>query len=155
MNLRNIVLLSTMGIILSLSCMFAGCSITQVDKHEFGYVYNRFNGEIEVLERDGLIFRPWPKYLVQTIDERPYQVSITANTNIGQRVLNAKLVRFDPEGIQEFIAWHGRGAGSTPSDLQEIFKCYAFDKDGGANCPFITVLNEIQASQIPDGPKIQ
>jgi len=114
-----------------------------VDNYELGFTYNRFSGKIEVLNHTGWVVRtPW-EYCVHKIDLRPYQLSISANS----RVLNAKLVRFNPEGLATFIEWHGRDAGDSLYNLQEILKCYAFDKADGKDCPFLTVLQELAPGQ--------
>ncbi|MFA5022506.1 MAG: hypothetical protein WC508_05515 [Patescibacteria group bacterium] len=121
--------------------------MTFVDKHELGYVFNRFSGEIKALDRSGWVIT-WPiKYDVNTIDLRPYQVSISVDLKVSQRILNAKLVRFNPEGLDTFIAWHGRGAGGDVESLKEILKCYAFDKQNGEDCPFLTVISELSPNQ--------
>lgn len=129
--------------------------VTLVDNYELGFTFDRFTGKIEVLDRTGYIVRNPIKYAVHAIDLRPYQISITANfgsssgntSGVPSRVLNAKLVRFNKDGLMTFVAWHGRNAGDHLSNLQEIMKCYAFDKEGGKDCPFITVLSEINPSQ--------
>lgn len=133
------ILWGTAGLLI-LSLIYAPFCFCRIDKHEVGFSYNRFTGEIQQLNRQGWIMMWWPKYTVHTIDCRPYQIQITANTNVGNRVLNAKLVRFKPEGIETFIAWHGRDAGNDLENLKEIFKCYVFAPDGGKSCPFIEVL---------------
>jgi hypothetical protein len=142
------------GIIILL--LFCATFVTFVDKHEFGFVHNRFSGAVEVLDRTGFIVR-WPiKYKTHHVDCRPYQLSITASfgddskSDIPSRVLNAKLVKFNPAGLKDFITWHGVNAGDDLKNLKEIMKCYAFDKYGGKNCPFITVLSEINPSQTPE-----
>lgn len=131
--------------------------VSFVDNYELGFVYNRFSGEIKVLNRTGyFIFTPF-KYSVHAIDLRPYQISITASfgsekatSGIPSRVLNAKLVRFEPRGLMTFVEWHGRSAGDSLNNLKEIMKCYAFDKEDGRDCPFIAVLSEMNPSQSPD-----
>lgn len=129
--------------------------VSFVDNYELGFTYNRFTGEIKPLDRTGYIVR-WPiKYAVHAIDLRPYQISITAHvgadttSGVPSRVLNAKLVRFNPTGLITFVAWHGRDAGDNLYNLKEIMKCYAFDKENGKDCPFITVLSELNPSQTP------
>ncbi|MDD5050783.1 MAG: hypothetical protein PHV93_03525 [Candidatus Pacebacteria bacterium] len=121
--------------------------VTFVDNYEFGFAYDKFTGKIEPIEHTGWVSRtPW-RYSVHTIDLRPYQLSISANS----RVLNAKLVRFNPKGIDTFVEWHGRSAGDKLSDLQEILKCYAFDRAEGRDCPFLTVIQELAPGQgMPD-----
>ncbi len=128
--------------------------IHSVGKHEIGFTYNRFNGEIKILNRQGWFWFWSPKYVVHTIDQRPYQIKITATLGIGDRVLNAKLVKFNPKGLDQFVAWHGRDAGDNVRPLQEIFKCYAFAPDGGASCPFIEVISETSPTGAdPNGTK--
>ncbi len=118
-----------------------------VDKHEFGYVFDRFTGVVTVVDHSGWVMRNPIRYTVNKIDLRPYQVSITADLGVSQRILNAKLVRFNPAGLTTFIAWHGRGAGSDIESLKEIMKCYAFDREEGRDCPFLVVISEIAPSQ--------
>lgn len=138
--------------------IFRWTCVTFVDNYEQGFTYDRFAGKIEKLNRTGYIIRCPVKYVVHAIDLRPYQLSITANfgaqgtSGIPARVLNAKLVQFNPAGLDTFVAWHGRDAGDALGNLQEIMKCYAFGKDGGRDCPFITVLSEINPSQTPTLP---
>lgn len=117
--------------------------MTFVDKHELGFTFDRFTGEIKQVDHSGWVITPPIRYSVNKIDLRPYQVSISAN----ERILNAKLVRFDPAGLDTFIAWHGREAANNLEDLKEILKCYAFDKQNGADCPFLIIDNEISPDQ--------
>ena len=60
---------------------------------------------------------------------RPRQLCINANN----RVLNCKLVRFNPAGFQQFVAWHGANAFDDDDAGYEILKSYAFDTSGGTN----------------------
>lgn len=134
--------------------MFMAMFVTNQERHEFAYSFDRYTGNIECFTNSGWIVRTPIRYSVHTIDMRPIQITISAN----QRVLNAKLVRFDPRGIKTFIEWHGRGAGegsnrdglhgTSTSNLAEILKCYAFDKVDGKDCPFLEVLQEIAPNQV-------
>lgn len=117
--------------------------VTFIDNHEFGFIYDKFDGTIEKMEHTGWIVRNPFAYAVHAIDMRPYQVSISAN----ERILNAKLVRFNPVGLETFIEWHGRDAGDRLDNLKEILKCYAFDRDEGRDCPFLTVSSVLAPSQ--------
>ena len=117
--------------------------VTFVDKHELGFSFDRFSGKIERLERTGWVVLNPVRYDVNTIDLRPYQVTINANA----RILNAKLIRFNSDGLETFVEWHGRDAGSRTYDMLEILKCYAFDKSDGKDCPFLTVVSEISPAQ--------
>lgn len=121
-----------------------------VDNYELGFVYNKVTGTITKLERTGyFLYPPW-FYSVHAIDLRPIQLQITANSDggsmsgINQRVLNAKLVRFNPNGLTEFVEWHGRDAGDSRNALAEILRCYAFNRAEGQDCPFITIQNELE-----------
>lgn len=118
--------------------------VTGVEKHEFAYTFDRLSGSISEVTNSGWVIRTPIRYKVYTIDCRPIQITISAN----QRVLNAKLVCFNPQGLKEFIEWHGAGAGNNMnSPLSEILKCYAFDTVNGADCPFLTVLQDIAPNQ--------
>lgn len=135
------------AIIFVLGLISAAICINSIDKHEYGYKFNRFNGDIETIGRSGwVVVNPF-EYAVHKIDLRPYQLRITANIGVGERILNAKLCRFDPAGLQTFIEWHGRGAGDNVEELKEILKCYAFAVDGGKSCPFLKVDAEINPKQ--------
>ncbi len=72
------------------------------------------------------------------------QVCINANA----RVLNCKLVRFNPDGLDLFLSWHGRndyhGPNTTSTDnLSPILMSYAFD-GSGTEYPFLTVLRDLR-----------
>ena len=125
------------------SILFFGAWVRHVDKHELGFSYDKADGKIEILNRNGWWIRTPVRYSVHTIDTRPYQISISAN----QRILNAKLVRFDSKGLETFIQWHGRDAGDNLGNLLEILKCYAFDRAEGRDCPFLEVISEIAPPQ--------
>ncbi len=120
-----------------------GAWVRHVDRHELGFSYDRMTGQIEILKRYGWWIRTPIRYSVHTIDMRPYQTTLSAN----QRILNAKLVRFDPKGLETFVEWHGRNAGDNLPNLLEILKCYAFDRAEGRDCPFLEVVSEIAPSQ--------
>jgi hypothetical protein len=121
--------------------------VTFVDNYEMGFTYDNFSGKIERIESTGWIVRNPIKYSVHHLDLRPYQVTITANTSVQNRILNAKLVRFNPNGLDKFVEWHGRSGGDEHSNMLEILKCYAFDRDDGKDCPFLTVVSELAPGQ--------
>ncbi len=145
---KKLTILAALAAILLLGGIYVGLCYHSVDKHECGFTYDRFSGEITLLERQGWFLLAWPKYDVHAIDCRPYQLRITADIKVGDRVLNAKLVQFNPKGIKEFVAWHGRDAGDDAKNLKEILKCYAFSPDGGASCPFLEVVSETKLGSV-------
>lgn len=117
--------------------------VTHIDNYEIGFVFDKVTGKVERIDKQGWVVRTPIRYSVHAIDGRPYQITISAN----ERVLNAKLCRFNPEGLDTFVEWHGRAAGDMRSNLLEILKCYAFDKEGGKDCPFLEVIDEVAPSQ--------
>lgn len=142
----TIIVSVVLGIITFL--IWYGAWVNFVENYEYGFSYDKFTGKIEKVKHSGwIVAKPWEK-TIHKIDLRPYQVSITGQLNgINQRVLNAKLVRFDTLGLQTFIEWHGRSAGDNVENLKEILKCYAFDRDEGRDCPFLKVENVLAPSQ--------
>ena len=133
--------------------------VTNVENYELCFTFDRFNGgKIETVNHQGWIVKTPFRYSVHTIDLRPYQITISAN----KRVLNAKLVKFNPVGLETFVQWHGRKAADNighdsymdsmgnlqPSTgLLDILKCYAFDKAEGKDCPFLTILQDVNFNQ--------
>ena len=135
--------------------------VTKVDNYELAFNYNWWDGKVEKINRTGWITRTPIINSVHTIDLRPYQISITADiqknvssgqSGIGARILNAKLVRFNPKGLDTFIEWHGRAAGNDTREMLEILKAYAFNWEGGRSCPFLTVLGVVAPNQIEPTP---
>lgn len=109
-----------------------------VDNYEVGYRFNARTGVIEVLDRTGWIRKEPFFEMIGTVDTRPMQVCINANS----RVLNCKLVQFDPRGLPLFLRWHGRDWNTT-STLEEILKSYAYD-GSGRNYPFLRIVRQLQ-----------
>ncbi len=119
--------------------------VTFIDNYEMGYIYDAGNGgSITILDHTGYVVTTPFLRSVHTIDLRPMQVCMNANA----RVLNCKLVKFNPAGFDTFIAWHGRGdydggnctqmtdSHVTCGKLNEILKSYAFDDK--QDYPFFT-----------------
>ena len=121
-------------------CLF----VSKIENWELGYTFDKVSGEVEKIDKKGWVIRTPVRYGVHRIDLRPHQITISAYQ---KRVLNAKLVQFNPAGLDTFVVWHGRGAGDDLNDLLEILKCYAFDPTGGKDCPFLTVVQEITPNQ--------
>ena len=128
--------------LLGVGIWYKAC-VNFVDNYQLGFTFHKFGGEVKILNYSGwVVVNPW-SYQVHTIDLRPYQVTISAN----ERILNAKLVKFDPAGLDTFVKWHGRDAGDKTYNMLEILKCYAFDRDEGRDCPFLTVLSVLAPNQ--------
>lgn len=127
--------------------------VTFIDVYEFAFVYDKVSGKVQPIKKTGyVVYTPF-LFSVHTIDLRPYQISITpghdhmsgstGGDDVGSRVLNAKLVRFNPDGLDKFLEWHGRKAGDDLKRMLTILKAYAFDRTNGHDCPFLTVVTEL------------
>ena len=130
--------------------------LTFVDNYELGYKYDLRTGKVERLARTGYIYAPPFVVSIHSIDLRPGQVCMNANS----RVLNCKLVRFNVDGFDKFIEWHGRGAGEGSSGsaagqsaVYEILKSYAFNVNEGRDCPFLTILDDMRRKDVPKPPE--
>src|SRR5262245_29917009 len=66
--------------------------VTFVDNYELGYIYHARTGKVELLNRTGYVVATPFVNSVHAIDLRPGQVCMNANS----RVLNCKLVKFNP-----------------------------------------------------------
>ena len=124
-----------------------------VDSYEVGYKFDALTGKLTVLNRAGWhVKKPFVEK-INTVDLRPFQTCINAN----QRVLNCKLVRFNPEGLETFIAWHGRrdytlsfsGSSSTEAagTFEDIMRSYAYDGNR-RSYPFLTVIRELRNDDV-------
>lgn len=118
-----------------------------VDNYQLGYKFNATTGETTILPTTGWHRKRPFLDKINTIDLRPMQVCINAN----ERVLNCKLVQFNPAGIKVFLSWHGR-ADYDQANMGEILKSYAYD-GSGKNYPFLTVLRELKNEE-NDGPPV-
>lgn len=119
---------------------FSMC-FTFVDNYEFAYKFNKVTGVTEqLINEDGTYMRGYILHrplvdVVHTIDLRPMQICISANS----RVLNCKLVRFDPKGFKLFIDWHGR-ADYNRENLKDVLMSYAYDPNyEGNEYPFLKI----------------
>jgi hypothetical protein len=119
-----------------------------IDNYEFGYRFDARSGELHPLINEdgtlkqGYIFSYPFIEKIHTIEMRPMQVCINANS----RVLNCKLVEFNPEGFETFIAWHGRG-DYTQMNLKDILMSYAYDPSN-KNYDFLTIKKELKNEDV-------
>lgn len=138
---------------------------TWVDNYHFGYTYYYWSGEKEAVAHNGYVWSPFYSRAVHTIDLRPMQVCISSI----QRVLNCKLVHFDPfvkdpetglPGWELFIKWHGRGDYQGPGTVgssgvgtstlfREILMNYAYD-GVGRSYPFLVIEKELKGDSVPN-----
>jgi hypothetical protein len=130
------------------SLFYRAAFFTFVDNYEFAYEFNGLTGELTPLvnsdgsPKQGYVFA-WPIVeSVHTIDTRPMQVCINANS----RVLNCKLVQFDPAGWKTFVSWHGRGDYSQMG-LESILMSYAYDPSN-KSYPFLKITKELKNQDV-------
>lgn len=124
--------------------LYRGLFWTFVDNYEFAYRFDALGGKVEPMVNPdgtpshGYVFA-WPLVeRIHTIDTRPMQVCINANS----RVLNCKLVQFNPDGFALFIKWHGRG-DYDDLRLKDILMSYSYDPSQ-ASYPFLTIQKELK-----------
>lgn len=138
-------------VVLGLVCLlgFRGCAVTYVENYELGYRFDNLSGQVTIYDHSGYVVE-WPLIVsVHTIDTRPVQVCINSNStvaSVNQRVLNCKLVRFDRNGLDLFLSWHGR-ADYDLNTIKEILKIYAYDETGEVY-PFLEVLKELKPEEV-------
>ncbi len=140
---------------------FRPVCVTEVENYELGYQFDATTGETVVLNRTGYFVHVPVITRIFTIDTRPHQVCMNAN----QRVLNCKLVRFNRDGLEDFLAKHGNGdydyegSGSGEGErvrddgkLGEILKSYAMD-GSGVTPPFLIVEVSLDKDSSQNGPQ--
>lgn len=122
----------TLASIAILGAIVGLSSFKIVDAHEFCYIYDLRNGSLTApvttdgKYKTGLIWKVPFLEKVHTIDLRPKQVCIGSQSG---RVLNCKLIKFNPDGFVTFVEWHGRrdydyvySQSQHPDDFKEIMK---------------------------------
>lgn len=114
-----------------------------VENYELGYQFDTLSGKTtKLVNKDGTFKRGYvyanPFVFIYHIDLRPMQVTINANN----RVLNAKLVEFNPKGFQNFINMHGT-ADYDQAILKDILLSYAYDTNPN-DYDFLTVKKELK-----------
>ena len=152
-------------------CTFRVMFVDWVDNWAIPYKFDSRSGKTERLPHNGYIVTAPLLVSVHYIDTRPMQVCISAI----QRVLNCKLVQFNPDGVgvdeggkpidglNLFLKWHGRatysndgGTREKPTAFNQILMAYAYE-GSGKNYPFLTVIRELKPEEVgtavPPEPK--
>ena len=151
----------TAAVILLLGVITFFSSFNVIDVTEFGYRYDRISGQMEgiwevdkngnsVLDtngnkipRVGFVWKLPFVESIHTFDVLPIRTCLgEANT----RVLNCKLIQFEPSGWRTFIMWHGRGSyshGISSKSLNEILLTYAFS-DNPEQYDFLNTIDDTQ-----------
>lgn len=114
--------------------------VNHIEPYEFAYQFDSRNGKITILTKKGYVVTPPFVVEVYAIDTRPYQIRIetkSSGSSVNNRVLNAKLVSFNPKGFDELVKLHGMVSG----DVSEILKIYAYDPKGRQQ-PFLNIEDQ-------------
>lgn len=141
----SVLFLIVTAIVVRLSCF------GYVENYQIGYTFDKVSGKTTLLQysdgtpKKGYIYAN-PLVSVYTIDLRPMQVTINANN----RVLNAKLVQFNPKGFKTFVAWHGNADYSQES-LKDILMSYAYDPSN-KSYDFLTIKKELKNEDKDETP---
>jgi hypothetical protein len=136
----------TVGLVLIVAILSGGfymLFVNHIDQHEFGYKVERMEGgKLSVINQKGWVITPPIITKVYKIDMRPRQVCQKMGTvgthgttdGVNGRVLNCKLVKFNPAGLKTLIDWHG----VQKDDISGILGIYAYDQLGRPY-PFLTI----------------
>jgi len=125
--------------------------LTFVDNYEFAYYFDARTGQTSpILNEDGSYKHGYVKTIpfikiAHRIDLRPIQICINGGntqSTANSRVLNCKLVQFNPAGYETFISWHGRGDYSH-NNLTNLLMNYAYD-ESQKGYPFFTITKELK-----------
>jgi hypothetical protein len=107
--------------------------LNYVGPDKIGVTYNMKTGVTEVQKDKGFIVTPF--YIrATTFPLNPIEVSIMSKA----KVINSKLVRFRPEGIEEFTKLHGFEYG-LEHHFKDILLGYAYS---GREWTFLEVIDE-------------
>jgi hypothetical protein len=128
--------------------------VNWIDNYEIPYSFDSRTGKITRISHTGYVITPPLLVSVHSVDGRPMQVCISAI----QRVLNCKLVEFDPKGLELFLQWHGRanytnegGTREQPTVFNQTLMAYAYDGSGN-NYPFLHVIRELKPNEVQQNP---
>lgn len=122
--------------------------VSYIDNTEMGFQFDKRTGVLSKIKTTGYYVHAPIVVAVNTIDLKPVQVCINANS----RVSNCKLVEFDTTGWRMFVNMHGRrdyengtiGGEVIKGSLSDILLSYAYD---GSNTkyPFLKIKSELKA----------
>jgi len=113
--------------------------LNHVDVNEVGIAYDSWDGTVTIQDKPGWYFTGITVKVV-TISTLPIRVEVPSTA----RVINAKIVKFRPEGVREYIALQGFDY-SLGQNTSNILMGYAFS---GKQYPFLEVLQDSDTAEI-------
>lgn len=137
---------SGIGLAISTVVFYIFC-LNHVAPQEIGIAYNSLSGEVYVQNHPGwYVTNPFVE--VASVETRPFQVCL----NAGARILNCKLIRFNPEGASDFVKLQGfhywntsvnqcGNPGCSTTEFGRIMLGYAYSEK---SYPFLEIIEEIK-----------
>ncbi len=131
------------GAFLVLVLLFYLSFLNHVAINEIGVAYNSIGGKVWVQDHPGWYITS-PTVQVAVIPTIPLRVTIPSEA----KVINTKIVRFNPKGVDEFIRLQGFSYFSDQG-IENILMGYAFS---GQKYPFLDVLQESGGENATSAP---
>lgn len=122
---------------------FWGACLNHVAINEIGIAYNSIGGNVYVQGHPGWYLTS-PTVEVANIPTIPMKVTIPSEA----KVINTKIVRFNPNGVDEFVRLQGFSYFSDQG-IENVLMGYAFS---GKSYPFLDVLQESGAETLTVAP---
>ena len=129
-------------LVLALFVFYLAC-LNHVDINEIGVAYNSVGGKVWIQDHPGWYLTS-PTVEVATITTLPLKVEIPTEA----KIINAKMVRFNPAGIDEFIRLQGFSYFTNQS-MQSNLLGYAYS---GRQFPFLEVIQDIGTENVTTKP---
>ena len=131
------------GAVLVIAFLFYLSFLNHIAINEIGVAYNSIGGKVWVQGRPGWYVTA-PTVEVAVIPTVPLRVTIPSEA----KVINTKIVRFNPKGVDEFIRLQGFSYFSNQG-IENILMGYAFS---GQKYPFLDVLQESGGENATSAP---
>jgi hypothetical protein len=131
------------GVILFLVFLGYLFFLNHVGINEIGVAYNSIGGKVWIQDRPGWYVTS-PTVEVATISTLPIKVEIPSQA----AVINAKMVKFNPAGIDEFIRLQGFSYYSNQG-IQSILLGWAYS---GKQMPFLDIIQDVGTENVITKP---
>jgi hypothetical protein len=129
------------GILIALAVIFYCCCLNHTEINSIGLAYNSLDGTLTVQSTPGWYFTN-PFIRVAYISTLPMNVTIPSDA----QVIVAKIVRFKPQGVNEYVRLQGFSY-SLKTSLNNTLLGYAFS---GKEYPFLEIMQIANPENIND-----
>lgn len=140
---KGIVAGSVVSLVIVILFFFWLLCLNHVSVNHIGVAYDAMGGEITVQKTPGW-YTTTPMTRVTYIQTTPITVTIPS----GAKLIISKVVRFKPEGIEDYIRLQGFGY-SMNSELQSVLLGYAFS---GKTYSFLEIMQEATPENVNVDP---